>query len=155
VIRDAIISDLKRNGASSKEFTAKSMKARRQSCVYLRPDTLNSIVEIYLDKINDWSFDVLEMREKSITPNPLVVITMASMASQGLMEGYITNEAILVEYLKRVEEAYFENPYHNSWHAADVVQATNYGILTSAAHVKFPRLDTNPVLYIILFIILQ
>lgn len=47
---------------------------------------------------------------------------------------------MLVEYLKRVEASYFENPYHNSWHAADVVQATNYGIITSAKNITFPRL---------------
>lgn len=47
---------------------------------------------------------------------------------------------VLVEYLKVVEAAYFENPYHNSWHAADVVQATNFGILTSAKAVTIPRL---------------
>lgn len=56
------------------------------------------------------------------------------------MEGFVTNEPVLVEYIRRVESAYFDNPYHNSWHAADVVQATNYGILTSASHVMFPRL---------------
>ena len=60
--------------------------------------------------------------------------------SQGLTEGFIPDEITLVEYLKRIEADYFENPYHNSWHAADVVQATNYGILTAAKHVKFPRL---------------
>jgi hypothetical protein len=33
------------------------------------------------------------------------------------MEGYVTDEISLVEYLKRIEAAYYENPYHNAWHA--------------------------------------
>ena len=78
-IRDAIMNDLKRTNPTTMEFAHKSMKARRQSCVYL-VDNFKPIVESYLDKINDWSFDVLEMREKNVTENPLVVITMASMA---------------------------------------------------------------------------
>jgi hypothetical protein len=43
-------------------------------------DNIKPMVESYLDKINDWNFDVLEMREHNVTDNPLVVITMAAIS---------------------------------------------------------------------------
>lgn len=75
-IRKAILNDLKNTPV---EISGKSMKMRRQSCVYLM-NNIKPIVESYLEKINDWSFDVLEMREQCVSDNPLVVITMAAMA---------------------------------------------------------------------------
>lgn len=79
VIRDAIMKDLKRTNPAALEFRRKSMRARRASCAYLG-DNLKPIVAEYLDKINDWAFDVLEMREKKVTESPLLVITMAAMS---------------------------------------------------------------------------
>lgn len=76
VIREAILKDLKQ---TPMEYSHKSMKSRRQSCLYLAHN-FQPMVEAYLDKLNDWSFDVLDMREENATDNPLVVITMAAMA---------------------------------------------------------------------------
>lgn len=61
------------------EVSGRSLKSRRQSCVYLTQN-FKPIVEQYLEKINDWSFDVLGLRELQVSENPLVVITMAAMA---------------------------------------------------------------------------
>jgi hypothetical protein len=54
---------------------------------------------------------------------PLKLVAHHILASSGLIHGLRLNEPKLLTYLDYVEKMYCsKNPYHNSWHAADVTQ---------------------------------
>jgi hypothetical protein len=77
-----------------------------------------------LKRVDEWDFDVFQVAE--LTGRPLEVVGYALFRSSGLMEKCDIRDAALVRFLRECEKRYLDNPYHNSTHAADVLQTLCY-----------------------------
>ncbi|XP_021956702.1 high affinity cAMP-specific and IBMX-insensitive 3',5'-cyclic phosphodiesterase 8A isoform X2 [Folsomia candida] len=77
-----------------------------------------------------WSFDVI-LLEEITEKRPLVWLGMTIFARFGVAQVLQTDEATLRNWLTLIEANYHTtNSYHNSTHAADVMQATAYFLST-------------------------
>ncbi|PRW56816.1 3, 5 -cyclic phosphodiesterase pde-4 [Chlorella sorokiniana] len=81
-------------------------------------------VERMLRALEDWeAFDVFRLAELT-DGRPLQTVALGLLRRRGLLARLCLPEDRLRNFLADVEEAYHPgNPYHNSTHAADVVQA--------------------------------
>lgn len=68
-----------------------------------------------------WNFNVFNL-DKNTTGRPLYTVTMALLELYDLLEGWKLNRSTVAAFMRRVEEEYNPNPYHNNTHAADVTQ---------------------------------
>ncbi|KAF1323744.1 Camp-specific 3',5'-cyclic phosphodiesterase, partial [Globisporangium splendens] len=76
-----------------------------------------------------WDLDTLKIAE--ITGNrPLMYVRAAMFEIHELHEEFRIDRIVLRNFLFMLDEGYLANPYHNSSHAADVVNSVNY--LTTA-----------------------
>ncbi|KAL0225751.1 hypothetical protein P9112_013075 [Eukaryota sp. TZLM1-RC] len=94
------------------------------------PKTVKECLEVYrieqLSKmIHHWDFDVFSVVDFT-KGCPLTATTMAAMYSSDLLKVFNLEISQLAMFLLEVEKGYLPNPYHNSLHAADVVQAVFY-----------------------------
>eukprot|EP00992_Anisonema_acinus_P015975 TRINITY_DN9969_c0_g1_i2.p1 TRINITY_DN9969_c0_g1~~TRINITY_DN9969_c0_g1_i2.p1 ORF type:complete len:429 (-),score=107.99 TRINITY_DN9969_c0_g1_i2:196-1482(-) len=78
-----------------------------------------------LAKIDDWDYDVFAL-EKETNKGALFMTSYALLYKYGLVRHFNIDEQVLVNFLQAVESGYHPNPYHNSTHAADVLQITHY-----------------------------
>ncbi|CCW64950.1 unnamed protein product [Phytomonas sp. EM1] len=90
-----------------------------------------------LDKIDDWDYSVFDIQiamtgdhcgSLSNQPNggSLFVTLYALLCKYNFMQEFGMDEQIVLNWISVVEGGYHANPYHNSMHAADVVQITHY-----------------------------
>ncbi|KAH7616330.1 putative 3',5'-cyclic phosphodiesterase pde-4 [Nannochloris sp. 'desiccata'] len=85
-------------------------------------DTSPEVASI-LDKVCDWdSFDVFKL-DACTGGRPLQVVTLCLLRTLGVVERLQLDVTRLSEFLAAVEGHYTPQHYHNSTHAADVVQA--------------------------------
>ncbi|CCW69613.1 unnamed protein product [Phytomonas sp. Hart1] len=93
-----------------------------------------------LDKIDDWDYSVFDIQIAmtgdhcdSLSNQPhggsLFVTLYALLCKYNFMNEFGMDEQIVLNWISVVEGGYHANPYHNSMHAADVVQIIHY-ILT-------------------------
>lgn len=75
-----------------------------------------------MDKLADWDFDIFAVEK--CTKQHLRLITMTCMTELHLLDYTDFEETKLENYLTEIDKSYRDNPYHNSLHAADVVQTT-------------------------------
>lgn len=75
-----------------------------------------------LDGLHEWDFNIFAL--EPYTKSHLRVITMACMAELNLSDHIDFDDSKLENFLNEIEKSYNDNPYHNSLHAADVVQTT-------------------------------
>lgn len=117
-----------------------SIHSQKSSSAFLSHYLIsNPAIEQYVDTYNNWGFDLLDLRENRVIETPLIISTMTALSIQGLIgTSLIKDESLIVEYIKKVEKAYYDNPYHNCWHAADVVQTMNYGLLNVPSGMVLP-----------------
>ncbi|XP_054160608.1 high affinity cAMP-specific and IBMX-insensitive 3',5'-cyclic phosphodiesterase 8B-like isoform X2 [Oppia nitens] len=87
-----------------------------------------------LDKDSDWGFDIIEL-ERVSQKRPLVWLGLSVLSSFDVCRTLNCDEITLRNWLTVIEANYRDNPYHNSTHAADVMQATAY-------FLRKPRLKT-------------
>ncbi|KAK9908731.1 hypothetical protein WJX75_002027 [Coccomyxa subellipsoidea] len=82
----------------------------------------NPALAAELGKVDDWdAFDVFKVA--SLTGDrPLEPIMLAVLQHFDLIDKLRLPDKKLRNYLRGVEDLYLKNPYHNSTHAADVVQ---------------------------------
>lgn len=73
-----------------------------------------------LESLHD--FDVFKVAKAS-SGRPLETVSMALIQRYALIEKLALPPVKLASFLRAVESAYRPNPYHNSTHAADVVQS--------------------------------
>jgi hypothetical protein len=78
-------------------------------------------LEQQLALANDWQFDAFALAEAS-GGHPVSTLAYYLFVKQGLLEKFSLKPAALARFLRRVEAGYKDNPYHNSMHAADVLQ---------------------------------
>ena len=75
-----------------------------------------------LEGLHEWDFNIFAL--ESYTTSYLRIITMTCMAELNILDNIDFDEPKLECFLNEIEISYNNNPYHNSIHAADVVQTT-------------------------------
>lgn len=86
-------------------------------------DALNTVK--HRIETDGWDLDTIKIAE--ITGNrPLMYVTAAMFEIHELHEEFRIDRIVLRNFLFMLDEGYLENPYHNSSHAADVVNSVNY-----------------------------
>lgn len=56
-----------------------SIRTQRNSSLYLAHN-IGPQIESYMDRIGEWEFDMLDMRELKLVDSPLVLITMTTLS---------------------------------------------------------------------------
>ncbi len=102
----------------------------------------SSTVVAHLADIGEWDFDIFQLSSLS-HKRPLYTLGEAVFVDSGLSEGLLIDRLALRRYLMRAEAAYFDNPYHNSMHGADVCQAS-FHFMRALKEVFEPRGTAGP-----------
>lgn len=90
-------------------------------------DNSHEAVIKILQKVDDWDFDVFAL-QKETKGGSLLMMTYTLLYKYNLIQQFNINETTLINFLQAMESGYHENPYHNSTHAADVLQITHFCI---------------------------
>jgi len=82
------------------------------------------------DTLDTLEFDVMRVAElpEPFNTMPLATTTVAVLHRMKTVELLKISWLPIVKFLMKLEEAYYDHPYHSSWHAADVVATTAYFI---------------------------
>jgi len=82
------------------------------------------------DTMGTLEFDVMRLAElpKPFNTMPLATTTVAALHRLNTVEQLKISWFPIVKFLMSLEQAYYDNPYHSSWHAADVVATMVYFI---------------------------
>ncbi|CEG49347.1 camp-specific 3-cyclic [Plasmopara halstedii] len=78
-----------------------------------------------------WDLDTLQIADQTGN-RPLMYVTAALFELHGLHEEFRVDRIVLRNFLYILDDGYLANPYHNSSHAADVVNSVNFLITTLA-----------------------
>ncbi|GMH41896.1 hypothetical protein BSKO_09806 [Bryopsis sp. KO-2023] len=84
------------------------------------PELLLEMDEV-LAAADSWEFDAFQLA-KATDGHPLSTLTFWLLQRSGAIKNFDLDEIRLARFLRKVEEGYPNNPYHNKTHAADVVQ---------------------------------
>ena len=77
------------------------------------------------DTVDEWNFDVFTLNDLC-QGNTLFITSYTLFLKYDFLNKFKIPEETLVAFLKEVQTRYRDNPYHNSMHAADVVQIMHY-----------------------------
>ena len=78
-----------------------------------------------IEMIDEWNFEIFDF-EKNSSGKPLLYMFYYALSRHGLVEAFEIDLECLSRFLLSLEKTYHKkNPYHNSTHAADVVQTVN------------------------------
>lgn len=92
-----------------------------------------------------WDLDTLKIAE--YTDNrPLMYVTAAMFEIHELHEEFRIDRIVLRNFLFMLDEGYLANPYHNSSHAADVVNSVNF-LITALSDGQIRDTLTNLEFY--------
>lgn len=109
-------------------------------------ESVEKQVEALLGKLEEWEFNVFEIGELT-HGRPLFFVSFALFTRHDLIRKYNINEAKLRRFLTVIEEGYdARNPYHNSIHAADVVQTVNYFVTKGGLSQYLTEMDIFAIL---------
>ncbi|XP_055925456.1 high affinity cAMP-specific and IBMX-insensitive 3',5'-cyclic phosphodiesterase 8B-like isoform X6 [Argiope bruennichi] len=97
-------------------------------------------VKELLEIVHEWHYDVFEI-ERVTEKRPLLWVGMAVFASFNSCNILSCDESVLRNWLTLMESNYHPNPYHNSTHAADVLQATAYFLKKPRLKAIFDPID--------------
>jgi hypothetical protein len=84
-----------------------------------------------LEGVDEWNWAIWKLKEAS-KDRPLQVLGWHMLNRWNLIENLRLSRDVIREWLAFVEESYEDNPYHNSLHAADVLQAVHFFLLQGA-----------------------
>ncbi|KAH7966959.1 hypothetical protein HPB49_020894 [Dermacentor silvarum] len=87
-----------------------------------------------------WEFDIIEL-ESLTGRRPLIWLGLSLFAKMNVPTSIECDDATIRNWLQLIESHYQDNPYHNSTHAADVMQATAYFLLRLRKKDIFDPLD--------------
>ncbi|XP_077534475.1 high affinity cAMP-specific and IBMX-insensitive 3',5'-cyclic phosphodiesterase 8B-like [Haemaphysalis longicornis] len=87
-----------------------------------------------------WEFDIIELETLTVR-RPLVWLGLSLFSKLGVHTSLECDDATIRSWLQLVESHYLDNPYHNSTHAGDVMQATAYFLLKLRKKDIFDPLD--------------
>ncbi|KAL3310427.1 hypothetical protein Ciccas_011009, partial [Cichlidogyrus casuarinus] len=98
------------------------------------------------DILSKWGLDVFELAQR--TKYPLTGVTYCIFRSRNLLEKFSIPPWNLIKYMMLVEEHYNSRvPYHNSIHAADVVQSTHVLLDAPALETVFHDIEILAVIF--------
>jgi 3',5'-cyclic-nucleotide phosphodiesterase len=101
---------------SSQDFMKNSSISRQK--------TKEDIANLF-EKVDNWDFDVFTLNE--LTGGKALFTTGYTLfVKYDLLNKFNIPEDILINFLKEIESGYHPNPYHNSMHAADVLQVLHF-----------------------------
>ncbi|KAG2451652.1 hypothetical protein HYH02_003432 [Chlamydomonas schloesseri] len=92
--------------------------------------------EKLLARVDEWQFDMLEVA-KATNGHALSVVGFFILQKSGLISRFKLNPVVLARFLRCVESGYVNTPYHNSTHAADVLQMLHVIIHNAQLHVHY------------------
>ncbi|KAH7961191.1 hypothetical protein HPB52_005196 [Rhipicephalus sanguineus] len=87
-----------------------------------------------------WEFDIIEL-ETLTGRRPLIWLGLSIFSKLNVHTSLECDDATIRNWLQLVESHYLDNPYHNSTHAGDVMQATAYFLLKLRKKDIFDPLD--------------
>eukprot|EP00286_Rhodomonas_abbreviata_P002253 CAMPEP_0181347584 /NCGR_PEP_ID=MMETSP1101-20121128/33957_1 /TAXON_ID=46948 /ORGANISM="Rhodomonas abbreviata, Strain Caron Lab Isolate" /LENGTH=435 /DNA_ID=CAMNT_0023459809 /DNA_START=408 /DNA_END=1715 /DNA_ORIENTATION=- len=90
-------------------------------------------IQDVLGNVQDWCWDVFELQEVT-EGRALQTLAWHLFHSWGLVEKFHFDEKVLQNFLQFVESSYNDNDFHNSTHAADVLQSVHYMLATAGLH---------------------
>ncbi|XP_075536953.1 high affinity cAMP-specific and IBMX-insensitive 3',5'-cyclic phosphodiesterase 8B-like [Dermacentor variabilis] len=99
-----------------------------------------SKIEELLENDVKWDFDIIEL-ESHTARRPLTWLGLSIFAKFSVHTSLECDDTIISNWLQLIESHYQDNPYHNSTHAADVMQATAYFMLRLRNKDIFDPLD--------------
>ncbi|XP_050045110.1 high affinity cAMP-specific and IBMX-insensitive 3',5'-cyclic phosphodiesterase 8B-like [Dermacentor andersoni] len=99
-----------------------------------------SKIEELLENDVKWDFDIIEL-ESHTARRPLTWLGLSIFAKFSVHTSLECDDTIISNWLQLIESHYQDNPYHNSTHAADVMQATAYFMLRLRSKDIFDPLD--------------
>lgn len=84
-------------------------------------------------RMASWDFNVLEF-----SPEELLVLSYRMFKNLGVLKMFNINTSIFKRFLLAIRAHYANNPYHNFYHAVDVLHASYYLLTTSKGcfHLK-------------------
>lgn len=129
--------------SSNDSANIKSSIGSRPSLPFINaPGQLSSVLEQSLD----WEFDIFKLEELS-NQRPLVWLGMNLLCHFNVQDTLGCDEKTLMNWLTVVEMHYHSsNSYHNSTHAADVMQASSCYLKREKLNELFDPLDVACVL---------
>ena len=100
------------------------------------PDNIKEILDSQLT----WEFDIIRLEQITVK-KPLVWLGLSIFSHFNVCSTLNCDEATLRNWLNLIESNYRDNPYHNSTHAADVMQATAFYLTKPRLEAIFDPLD--------------
>lgn len=102
--------------------------------------TAPSKIKDLLEGDTKWEFDIIEL-ESLTGRRPLIWLGLSLFSKLNVHTSLECDDATIRSWLQLVESHYLDNPYHNSTHAGDVMQATAYFLLKLRKKDIFDPLD--------------
>lgn len=112
----------------------------------ITPSTLPSLstappkIKELLENDIKWEFDIIEL-ETLTGRRPLIWLGLSLFSKMSVHASLGCEDATIRNWLQLVESHYLDNPYHNSTHAGDVMQATAYFLFKLRKKEIFDPLD--------------
>ncbi len=92
----------------------------------LRDTQVTGATEKILSKVDSWDeFDVWELDRVS-DGRSLSVLFMYLLDRRGLFQRLSISRALVGNFIRKLEDGYLDNPYHNRVHGADVLHASHF-----------------------------
>lgn len=112
----------------------------------LGPAPLDGELHGEIEKVCSWGeFDVFRMAQLS-KQCPLQYVSLAVMQARDLLEIFKIPVTKLCGFLAEIERQYQDLPYHNSVHAADVVQTT-HALFSTETAAQFSELEVFTTIF--------
>ena len=103
--------------------------------------TTNTAMDTLSDRIDDWELNIFEVADIT-TGRPLFFVAYSLFIRHDLIKKFGIDDSKLRRFLSIIESGYDnKNPYHNSTHAADVVQTLNYFLSKGGLSQYLTELD--------------
>lgn len=90
-------------------------------------------MEAVLATVEDWRFDAFKLAEVT-QGHPLSALGFWLMKRYDIIRNFQLDATTLALFLRKVEDGYPENPYHNKTHAADVLQGMHVMLTRGGLH---------------------
>eukprot|EP00485_Elphidium_margaritaceum_P013942 CAMPEP_0202729612 /NCGR_PEP_ID=MMETSP1385-20130828/186221_1 /ASSEMBLY_ACC=CAM_ASM_000861 /TAXON_ID=933848 /ORGANISM="Elphidium margaritaceum" /LENGTH=1351 /DNA_ID=CAMNT_0049395879 /DNA_START=144 /DNA_END=4199 /DNA_ORIENTATION=+ len=125
--------DYKNNSYSTHSvLNVVSAHEQQQQYKFEIPRNLLSIMGKYGDRMERWDLDIFELMDDPLLAGKgLVFASFFLFRKIGLLEVTEIAQANLWRFLESVQLGYKDNPYHNRYHAVDVLFSTHYMFQTT------------------------
>jgi len=132
---DGLLTFLKHTYESDDEYTrTRTLLYRKGSAFSGLPIPSNLHFVIAYSGMDTWKFNVFRAGAQC-GARPLACVTSVALEGMGLLQVLRVKRKVFSAFIMYIEKTYchdpiLPNPYHNSFHAADVVQATHQFLLS-------------------------